>query len=198
MTKPFEIFLNRKSKKCRIFGYVDDSDCWIATNLAKDKDGYARVWYNQRDDRLHRAVYENFYNCSASGFEVTHICDTPSCSNPMHLTLDTHFNNMRGKVERGRQPRGTDIPASKLTDEQVIRIKLDTSHSVNEKAEMYSVSTSCIRAILKGKTWKHIVIDESTNTFNDIAITNKRATNILSIPSDQTLQKTDMGFKEAA
>ena len=116
----------------------------------------------------------------------------------MHLKLGTHPSNMKEKVERGRQPRGTDIPTSKLTDEQVIKIKMDTFHSVKEKAEMYSVSTSCIRAILNGKTWKHIVVNENTNNVNDIAITNIRATNKLPIPSDQTLQNKDMGYKEAA
>jgi hypothetical protein len=53
--------------------------------------------------------------------DVLHKCDNPPCCNPAHLFAGTNDDNVRDKVQKGRQhrPIGRLNGRAKLTDEQI-------------------------------------------------------------------------------
>ena len=50
----------------------------------------------------HRYAYENFWGEIPKGFIVMHLCDNPSCINPVHLRLGTRGNNLQDAYKKGR------------------------------------------------------------------------------------------------
>jgi hypothetical protein len=78
---------------------------------------------------------------------------------PEHLFLGTAAENVRDMAEKGRCPRGEKHGSSRLTAEQVSRIKTmlaeDRMH-MTEIAREFGVSATTIRAIRIGKTWKEV------------------------------------------
>jgi len=95
---------------------------------------------------------------------VCHTCDTPSCINIDHLFLGTNQDNVDDMVRKGRQSHhgspgmhGEKHPQSKLTTEQVIRIREYKGITNREIAEIYGVSVTNINNIRNYKIWKHVV-----------------------------------------
>ena len=95
------------------------------------------------------------------GMHVCHSCDNPICCNPHHLFLGTNADNMRDKMEKGRQSRinGEAIGTSKLTEDIVIRLMNEwvAGSSAKALAERYEVDASTVGDIVNGENWKHVV-----------------------------------------
>jgi len=89
---------------------------------------------------------------------VLHKCDNPPCVNPNHLFLGTHAANMLDRDEKNRQPRGEQNGQSKLTDDDVPRIRRDYADDMTMKeiAKKFGVWPSTIYYVLRGVTWKHV------------------------------------------
>jgi hypothetical protein len=70
-----------------------EGDCWIWQGTT-DKWGYGRFTPTTgRSMQAHRWSYEQFVDDIPLGYEVDHLCNTPSCVNPRHLEAvdaDTH------------------------------------------------------------------------------------------------------------
>ena len=159
------------SDKARFWAKVDkDSiagptgDCWLWT-AARLKSGYGvfNIGPNCRSFLAHRASWLIANDCIPSDRMVCHKCDVPSCVNPDHLFLGTQFDNMRDCSEKGRTRknglRGEDMPANKLTTEQVLEILRTYPASGKGYAEIgkkYGVGGDAISGILRRKTWKHL------------------------------------------
>lgn len=107
----------------------------------------------------HRVSYEIFKGPIPDGMFVRHTLDIPNDVNPNNLILGTQADNMRDKVERGRQPRGSSAGAAKLDEaavHEIRRLCAEGKTSYYQLGKAFGVSASTIRAAAIGKTWAHI------------------------------------------
>ena len=100
-------------------------DC-IEHTQKGDAGGYGTTRYKGVNIKLHRLAYCEHHNIQPSdiaGVVKRHTCDNPRCINPMHLLEGTHQDNMADKVHRGRSAKGVENGNSKLTPEDIIKIR---------------------------------------------------------------------------
>ena len=114
----------------------------------------------------HRVSYELEHKMKLTKDQhILHSCDNPICVNPVHLSVGTHAENMADRNEKGRQSRGTNHGAAKLTDDQVREIRktyAEIADSTQQKlAKKYGVSGKTISNIVNNKKWKHIKPSEN-------------------------------------
>lgn len=134
--------------------------CWIW--MAAKSGGYGSVGARGKIRKAHRESYECLHGPgSADGMHVRHLCDVPACVNPAHLELGTHADNMRDKVDRGRQSRlpGEQHGRAKLTEGDVRTIRTafgDGGVTVTALARQFGVGRSAIGRIVRCESWKHI------------------------------------------
>ena len=134
--------------------------CWNWT-AAKSKKGYGRFKLNGKLESPHVISYQLFYNEETKGKDVCHKCDNPSCVNPRHLFLGSRSDNMMDCSNKNRlyisQLKGINHPSSKLTEEDVLKIKeLIPNHTLKEIGQMFNVKHQTISKIKQGKLWGHI------------------------------------------
>lgn len=120
----------------------------------RDRDGYGRLWFDDRDRPAIRATWIANRGPIPAGMVVRHKCDNPPCVNLDHLELGTNAENMRDKAIRGRAPSGTSNPAAKFTPEQVdqvraLRLEGLTLAGISEKT---GVSKSQVARIIRGES----------------------------------------------
>ena len=143
------------------------SGCWIFTGAANEF-GYGIVGTGGRGmptDRAHRITYKHFHGEIPGGMFVCHECDVPSCCNPGHLFLGTNQDNVDDMVKKGRDskpPRNSHVvgsahPGSKLTEEQVVEIRLMHVHGIKQKdiAAQYGMAHQTISKIVNNKRYKN-------------------------------------------
>jgi hypothetical protein len=138
----------------------EPDDCWIWIGPVNAK-GYGSISLGNRQRALgtrgnkrfysHRLAYELTTGSIPDGMFVCHKCDNPRCCNPAHLFLGTPNDNVQDMISKGRKTR-------KLTEEQVrnIRIRFAAGDSISKLAIANGVSRETIRAIVSGRTWRHL------------------------------------------
>jgi hypothetical protein len=122
-------------------------------------DGYGAARIAGREHGAHRAAWMLFRGEIAPGLVVCHKCDVRACVNPEHLFLGTIKDNVRDMMEKGRAPRGERNRSSRLTAEQVGRIKtmlLENRMYMSEIAREFGVAVTTIHAIKAGETWRDV------------------------------------------
>ncbi len=136
-------------------GYDSDA-CWSWLGSVGKEHGYAVLQFQKKQLRASRVSWFLTHRTWPS-LHVLHDCDNPRCSNPRHLFLGTDADNVRDKVQKGRQARGATHGRSKLTNEQVVDI-YNNRHLGNARyfADLYSVRDDAIWRIWSQKTWKHV------------------------------------------
>lgn len=137
-----------------------DNGCVECLSHCKDKDGYVRIWYNQKHERLFRVLYEREYGAIPVNNVIRHICDNPGCCNIKHLIIGTQQDNVHDMWKRNRQRDytqnlclGENNKQSKLTKQQVLEIYKSTK-SNKELAKQYGVSDTTISYIKRQIIWK--------------------------------------------
>ena len=115
---------------------------------------------DRRNLLAHRVAWMIVNGPIPQGKVVRHSCDNPRCVRPDHLLLGTHADNVKDKVDRGRQrgSRGEDHYLHKLTAEEVIDIR--QRHQRGEQsyllAQEYHVTSQTLCDVIKRRTWAHL------------------------------------------
>lgn len=144
---------------------VKTVNCWL-WQASKDGKGYGQFRVFGRGAspaKAHRVSYMIENGEVPDGKEVCHRCDNPSCVNPDHLFLGTHYENMqdmkakrRGCVPSKGKP-GELNNAAKLNAMQVHVIRqLRGTASQTQLAKLCGVDRSCISLIQRNKKWRHL------------------------------------------
>ena len=75
----------------------------------KMPNGYARKWYQGKQQLAHRVAWQQAFGPIPVGLVVMHACDNPACINVDHLILGTQSDNMQDKKAKGRAHRLSQI-----------------------------------------------------------------------------------------
>lgn len=143
------------------------NECWEWQGY-KAK-GYGLMMVNQVSYYAHRLVYGLTYPNTIE-FKapqdkklkqfIMHKCDNPACCNPSHMELGSQEdNNKDAKIKgRSRGLKGEKHNLAKLTNDQVDHARFFFGHgwSVNEIADMYSVSRSVMSKAISYKTYASV------------------------------------------
>lgn len=139
---------------------IESGSCWIFKGY-KNKAGYGIMQVNNRRVYAHRYAFHLYKGLIPDGMMVLHSCDNPPCVNPNHLSIGTQSDNMRQASERGRLANinGENNPNSKLSMYDVCKIRTflgpkPTTKEIKLMSEQAGVSPSCIRSIIKQRTWR--------------------------------------------
>lgn len=150
-----------KTVEERFFDKVEKTDtCWLWTAALDDKGyGFLKVKRGGKWKRVgaHRVSFMLFYGPIPSGLGVLHSCHNARCVNPHHLRAGTQKENGQDMVKHGTAAMGERNGNSRLTQEQVDRIRVmyaSGSYSQHAIANMFGVSRSLISPIVNGKIWK--------------------------------------------
>jgi hypothetical protein len=82
---------------------IDSNNCWLWSG-AINKSGYSLITRKHKQIRLHRWVYEQFYNEIPQGLVIDHLCRVRHCVNPDHLEAVTLKENvLRGDAAKPRK-----------------------------------------------------------------------------------------------
>lgn len=127
--------------------------CWLWTGGTSGAEKYG-VFHGQR---AHRVSYTLFNGPIPDGAVIRHTCDNPRCVNPHHLLTGTQADNIRDAVLRKRIRYGGGSGRAKLSDADVVAIRLNPDRRLNvEMARHYGVSQAVISSVKAKKTWRHL------------------------------------------
>lgn len=125
------------------------TECWGWTGPTASG-GYGRFTHNAKQWRANRASVEIHTGVPVpDDMFVCHHCDNPPCTNPAHLFVGTHLDNVRDAISKGRAPR------AQVTAEQVLAIRADPRPH-GEITRDYPIGKSGVEAIKNRRTWRHL------------------------------------------
>jgi hypothetical protein len=146
----------------RLFAKTEITDtCWLWTG-SRMKSGHGQIVaersrsHDRKLLQVHRLSWELHRGHIPEGLCVLHRCDVPNCVNPDHLFLGTRTDNSIDKVQKRRVPTGSQLPQSKLTEEDVLAIRRSNERNL-DIAKRYKVDPSTISHIRRGHCWKQVV-----------------------------------------
>jgi hypothetical protein len=84
---------------------------------------------------------------------AAHNCHTPACVNPKHLRWATSAENQADRRKDGTHLQGEDAPWSKLTAEDVLRIRSD-NRPQQAIANDYAITQTNVSRIKLRKSWR--------------------------------------------
>lgn len=124
----------------------------INWNGAVNSSGYPVTWQGGKTVYAHRAIIG-----AKKGEVVRHSCDNPRCVNPKHLFVGTHKDNSDDMVNKSRQAKGSACGNSKLTEEDIPKIRLCQGYwTSRQTAFAWGISKTNVLDIWNRKIWRHI------------------------------------------
>lgn len=140
-----------------------------------EKVGDCQIWRGARGSRGYGSMSIGKYWSEAShrvawaidngkrppkGMHVMHSCDTPSCVNPLHLSIGTAKDNQRDCSIKGRKKtrRGSRHEWSRYTEEQMISAAslFAAGKTYAQVSERLCINRGTLEATLQGRRWPHI------------------------------------------
>lgn len=148
----------KKLKKYYEKYVVRQEGCWDWNGII-EWTGYAKLGIRP-PVKAHRASWIIHKGPIPSGKVVCHTCDNRKCTNPEHLWIGTHKDNIQDRIKKGRcnTPKGTQLKIAKINEKQVVEIKdlLEKGIACSVIGRQYGVSRKIISRIKNGETWKHV------------------------------------------
>ena len=145
---------------------VKTSGCWNWTGPISGSNGRGQFRMDNKPMVASRAAWIIFRgeipkdSISGKTMFVCHSCDNPICVNPAHLFLGNNQDNVNDKMQKCRHRYGISLGAShgnaKL-DEAKVRYIRESGLGSTELAKQLELSQSTVWAVLKKKTWKHVI-----------------------------------------
>lgn len=164
----------KRYKNGKILNYYDDSHGYL----------FVKLYINGKSDnkRIHRLVLETFVGINPDKPFCNHIDGNKENNYIENLEWCTHSENMKHAIETGlinnkgeespnfgksrseewkkeqsKRMKGENHPRSKLTEKNVIEIRVDLNEGIltqREIAEKFGVTQTIISNIKTGKRWK--------------------------------------------
>ena len=135
-----------------------NSGCWLWLG-AMGVNGYGQMHIKTngkwRMGYAHRISWEIHNGPIPDKKHILHKCDNPSCANPHHLFIGDQSSNMKDKVRKGRHPRGEDCSYSRLTENDIKKIRND-KRTQAEIGNEYGVTQGMISRIKLYKAWRYV------------------------------------------
>lgn len=118
----------------------DPNACWGWSASFNDH-GYGRIRISGIEYVASRLSYAVHNGADPDHLDVCHTCNNPACTNPRHLTLGNHLQNMQYAAKFGRiggpgvsRNRGEQNPMARLSDEDVREIlRLYSTGTISQK-----------------------------------------------------------------
>lgn len=136
---------------------ITENRCWEwQRSLAR---GYAVLRIKYKLYRGIRVVAHIHHGMPLdSALFVCHKCDNRKCLNPDHLFLGTNKDNILDAKQKGRTARGSGHGSAKLTEEQVVAIRLMHREGATlvELSRQFGIGSAGLHAIVNRKLWQHI------------------------------------------
>lgn len=131
-----------------------DNGCWEWQGF-RGPYGHGQIGRGRRSegiDATHRVAWEVTHGPIPKGLVVRHRCDNPPCCNPDHLELGEQADNVKDMISRGRQATGKSLPQTKLTDAQIIEIRMAAASGElqREIAARFGVTQGYISTLISG------------------------------------------------
>lgn len=125
-----------------------------------DKYATVNLWKNRQQFKvsIHRLVLKTFIGLSRNGGVCRHLDGNKFNNKLTNLCWGTQKENAVDRLDQGTMKYGRDLYNTKLTDEQIIKIRQMAIEGVLHKeiAVMFGVSRSHISSIIKGRRRKSL------------------------------------------
>lgn len=137
---------------------------WVLRRQTQHKAGHMMVSLSFAGKRgsyyVHRLILEAFVGPCPEGMECRHLNGIPNDNRLENLEWSTYQINQMDRAKHGTSNRGERCASSRLTKDQVIKIRKKYAAgkiTYRELAEIYEVSQSTVYELITRQTWKHIV-----------------------------------------
>jgi hypothetical protein len=130
---------------------ISRNGCWLTKYTGCNR---PKIWVSGKTHLLSRVTYEVYKGVFPGDLCVCHTWDNRLCINPDHLFLGTHAENMLDRDRKNRQPRGSAVGNSKLTEFQVREIRdllAEGNLTTKQLGDIFNVHPSAILYINIGK-----------------------------------------------
>lgn len=133
-------------------------ECWNWLGCYDNTTGYGVGRINKKSMQSHRIAWIfSTGEILNSMIVVRHKCDNKACCNPNHLETGTHADNINDWQTRLINQKGENNFASKLTEEQVYRMREMAYTGIDGIiiAKEFGISPGAVSMIIRGKAWSH-------------------------------------------
>jgi hypothetical protein len=136
--------------------------CWTWTAWRRSPAGYGRFTLAKATHQAHRVAWAWTRGLNPADMDpevfILHSCDNKGCVNPAHLRAGTHAENLQEAAARQLLRAGPAHTAAAFTADEVRAIRARHAHGESRDvlAAEFDVSHSTMRALLKGKTYRHV------------------------------------------